>query len=291
MKANFLVFIFYFSVFGFLFSGSFSLKAEEIKTYDKGVISHEKIPDFKKNSKLKTIQTSTNSPAETVKKFYKSLRERRFREALMMTNLKSAVETLTDQELLDFQEDFESAASAVPEEIQIGGEIINGNQATVVVKVLNETTNVLEDRMIQLRRDNSSWIILWLDESAEATLKKEGKSYLYQLRIEAYQAETQEILQRMVRAQTIYALQNAGEFADLKTLIQQGLLPEELQNPKLTGYKYKIVLSSNKKSYYITAEPLVYNKTGKLSFLVEVKSLEAEAKLKSKDNKGRPLKD
>jgi hypothetical protein len=291
MKANFLGFIFCFSVFGFLSSSGFILKAEEMKTYDKGVVSREKVFDPRTSLELKTIQTSPDSPAETVKKFYKSLRERRFREALMMTNLKSAVETLTDQELLDFQEDFESAASMVPEEIQISGEIINGNQATVAVKVLNETTNVLEDRMIQLRRDNNSWIILWLDESAEAALKKEGKSYLYQLRIEAYQAETQEILQRMVRAQTIYALQNAGEFADLKTLIQQGLLPEELQNPRLTGYKYKIVLSSDKKSYYITAEPLVYNKTGRLSFLVEVKSLETEAKLRSKDNKGRPLKD
>ncbi|GIU81854.1 MAG: hypothetical protein D6687_02020 [Acidobacteria bacterium] len=288
------LFTFCLSLLVFLsFSSSCNLKAEEIKS--ESVASGEKfldfLPDSKTNAKPKTIQISPGSPAETVRKFYKNLRERRFREALMMTNLKPAIEAMTDEELSDFQTDFESAALEVPEEIQISGEIINGNRATVTVKVLNEITNTLEDKAIQLRRDNDLWIILWLDESAEASLKREGKNYLYQLRIEAYQTQTQELLQRIVRAQTIYALQNEGQFADLRTLIQQGLLPEELQDPKMTGYKYKIVLASNKRSYYITAEPLVYNKTGKLSFLVEVESLEKEAKLKSKDNKGRPLKE
>jgi hypothetical protein len=270
----------------FFLSGSCKLEAEENAKNSENL----SVKLANSNLELKTIQINPNSPAETVKNFYKNLRERKFREALMVTNLKTAIEALTDEELADFKEDFESIAREVPEEVQISGEIINGNQATVTVKALNERTNVLEDRIIQLRKDKDSWIILWLDESAEAALKKEGKSYLYRLRMESYESEAQEVLQRIVRAQTIYALQNEGQFADLKTLIQQGLLPAELQDPKSTGYKYKIVLAGNKKSYYATAEPLTYNKTGKLSFLVEVEAIDKEAKLKSKDNKGLPLK-
>src|SRR5215203_1205320 len=57
-----------------------------------------------------TIDIKPNSPADTVRVFYGHLREKRFRDALFLTNLRPAIEGLTDSELKDFEVDFESIA-------------------------------------------------------------------------------------------------------------------------------------------------------------------------------------
>lgn len=46
-----------------------------------------------------TIDIKPDSPAETVRVFYTRLREGKFREAIHLTNLRPAIEGLTDQEL------------------------------------------------------------------------------------------------------------------------------------------------------------------------------------------------
>lgn len=232
----------------------------------------------------------TDSPANTVRQFYKNLREGRFREAWMMTNLKPAVEQMTDDELMDFREDFEAIADKIPEELQITGEITTEKEATVTIRIFDEDTNSLEDKALKLRKQENSWVILIVDEEAEAFVGREGKNYFYQLKIETHQSEAQLMLQRIIRAQTVYALQNSGQFADLKTLVQSGLLPDDVLDTKSTGYRYKIVLSSDKKRYYATAEPAVYGKTGRLSFLIECDGFDKETRLQSKDNKGKPIK-
>src|SRR5215203_4814501 len=71
-----------------------------------------------------TIDIKPNSPADTVKAFYGHLREKRFREALFLTNLRPAIEGLTDSELKEFEVDFESIAKYVPAQIKINGEIV-----------------------------------------------------------------------------------------------------------------------------------------------------------------------
>src|SRR5215212_8555574 len=76
--------------------------------------------------RLPTIKIEPNSPADTVRVFYKDLREKRFREAIYLTNLRPAIEGLTDSELKEFQLDFEAIAKHVPEQIQINGEIVSG---------------------------------------------------------------------------------------------------------------------------------------------------------------------
>src|SRR5258707_792162 len=68
-------------------------------------------------SKGATIQIDPNGPADTVRAFYRDLREKKFREAIFMTNLRPAIEGLTDSELKDFSVDFEALAGQVPAEI------------------------------------------------------------------------------------------------------------------------------------------------------------------------------
>src|SRR5215204_1057677 len=81
-----------------------------------------------KVSRGATIEIKPNSPADTVRAFYTALRERKFREAIFLTNLRPAIEGLTDTELKEFQLDFEAIAKHVPKEIEINGEIVSGNK-------------------------------------------------------------------------------------------------------------------------------------------------------------------
>jgi len=73
------------------------------------------------SSRGPTIEIKPNSPADTVRAFYTHLRGKRFRDAIFLTNLRPAIEGLTDTELKEFQLDFEAIAIHVPAQIEIKG--------------------------------------------------------------------------------------------------------------------------------------------------------------------------
>jgi hypothetical protein len=244
-----------------------------------------------KNSAGKArIKFAPNSPADTIRMFYKNLREKRFREAMMMTNLRPAIEGLTDAEMEDLRSDFEPLAAQVPAEIEINGEIISNNLATVTAKMPDEETGAPELKEFKLRRENDNWVILTADEAAENVAKKEGKNYFFTLRLDVHHQEAQSMMERIAKAQMVYALQNGGLYGDMQSLIAQNLLPADIQNTRSTGYRFNISLPSDKKSYSATAEPEVYAKSGKLSFLLELNEKDKKTVLKYEDKKGAPLK-
>src|SRR2546423_13430297 len=81
------------------------------------------------------------SPSDVVREFYKAMREHRFKDAWAMTIYKPAVEDLTNEEMEDLKPDFEMKAAQVPEQVEITGERIQGNIATVFVKIpITEST-------------------------------------------------------------------------------------------------------------------------------------------------------
>jgi hypothetical protein len=258
---------------------------EAAKTEEK-----EKSQVVAKNSQSKpTIAIEENSPADTVRAFYKHLREKRFREAIFLTNLRPAIEGLTEAELKDLQVDFESLAQEVPAEIQINGEIISGDKATVTANLPDMKTKKTQIQEIRLEREATAWIIKTLDDKAARLVKKEGNKYFFAVRIEARQDEVRESLERVINAQMVYALKNKGVYADFPALAQNNLLSADMTDAAATGYNYKLILSPDKKKYTVTAEPVAYGKTGKLSFFAEG----AEGKtprLESKDNGGQTLK-
>lgn len=240
--------------------------------------------------KAGSIDITVNSPADSVRKFYANLRERRFREAMMMTNLKAAVEGLTDAEMDDLKGDFEPLAQQVPTELQINGEIVTGNNAIVKIKLTNMDTGQPELMEIKLRKESEDWVVLTGDEKAEEAAKKEGKNYFFVLKIDIHHVEAQKMLERIVKAQAVYALQNGGVFADFQTLISSGYLPEDAQSSQSTGYNFTMTVSANNKKYYANAVPAVYGKTGKISFLAECDGPDKKAQLKAQDMKGQPVK-
>jgi hypothetical protein len=220
-----------------------------------------------------TIDIKPNSPADTVRAFYGHLRDRRFREAIFLTNLRPAVEGLTDAELKEFQLDFEAIAKYVPKEIEINGEITSGDSATVTAKLPTEDLDREEIQEIKLRKDGDVWIILTVDESAEKRIRKEGKNYFRALRIETHQDEARAMLDRVAKAQMAYAAQNQGLYGDMNTLVNAEFLPRDIRSSESTGYQYSVSVSVDRKRYSASAVPAVYGKTGKLSFAVELDGL------------------
>ena len=236
------------------------------------------------------IKVTANSPADAIRTFYKNLRENRFREAIFLTNLRPAVEGLTDAELRDLQVDFANLAQIIPADIQINGEIITNEKATVTAKIPDEQTGEMQVKEFKLAKENGGWKILMVDERDEAVIRREGKNYFFSLRIEVHHSEVEKTMQKIYKAQTVYALQNGGVYADLAELVGKGLLSDAVNDSVSTGYRYNLSLSADKKKYTASAEPMVYDRTGKLSYLLEVGNAKQQPMLKQEDKKGKPLK-
>jgi hypothetical protein len=275
--------------------GGCAVRAAKSEELNAGKTENNQSPTAYKSTELKTstsktmIEIKPESPADTVRVFYKNLREKRFREAMFLTNLRPAIEGLTEDELKDLQVDFEPLAAQVPTEIEINGEIISKNKATVTAKLPDNETGEVKLQKINLREENGVWIILTVDEAAEELVKKEGKNYFLVLRIETHHNEAKAMLNRIAKAQMIYSSQTGGLYGEMSALIEKNLLPDDARTPETTGYNYKIELSPDRKKYAATATPAVYNKTGKLSFWFEADAAK-NSPLKGKDLKGQTPK-
>lgn len=235
-----------------------------------------------------TIEIAPNSPADTVRAFYTRLREGKYREAIHLTNLRPAIEGLTDDELKEFSVDFQAIAKLVPAELEINGEIISGNDATVTAKLPGEDDDNLELQQVRLRKVGEYWVILSADEETEKLIKREGKNYFYALKIETQQEEAKKMLERIAKAQLAHSLQNSGVYAEFPTLIELGYLPADVTTSESTGYSYVLHLGQEKKSYYATATPAAYGKTGKMSYLLQPVP-GSMPRVTSSDNGGQPM--
>jgi hypothetical protein len=206
-----------------------------------------------------------------------------------LTNLRPAIEGLTDTELSDLQLDLSTIARQIPADIEINGEIISGNYATVTAKLPDNETKQLTLQEIRLRKQGDYWMILTVDEESETAIKNEGNKYFFNLRVQTHESEAKAMMERISKAQMVYALQNGGLYGEITTLVENGFLPEDALTAESTGYNYKIFVSPDKKKYFATAEPAAFGKTGKLSFLIELDE-KKNARLSAKENQGQPLK-
>jgi hypothetical protein len=235
-----------------------------------------------------TITIDPNGPADTVRAFYKLLREKKFRDAIFLTNLRPAIEGLTESELKDFAVDFEAIAGDVPAEVQINGEIISGDSATVTAMLPNDDGDKNELQQIKLKKQGDVWVIQTVDPEAEKRIQSEGKQYFYNLRIETHEDEAKKMLERISKAELAYSLQNGGAVTDMQTLIAGGLLPPDVTTSVSTGYDFKLDVAADKRHYSATATPAEYGKSGKSSFLLKLDE-KGISHVTSKDNGGKPL--
>jgi hypothetical protein len=276
---------FLFLLFFVLISAGCAVEAAKTK---EGKPNDKNVADAKETSSNNKITIKTDSPADTVRVFYKDLREGKFRDALFLTNLRPAIEGLNDTELKDLQVDFADLAKNIPADIDINGEIISGDDATVTAKLPDNDTDKIGLQQIKLRRANDVWTILTVDDEAEKIIKREGKDYFFNLKIEVHQREAKKMLDRIAKAEMVYAAQNGGRYAEIPALVEKGFLPEDALSSESTGYVYSVSLDAGGKKYTTQAVPAVYGKTGKLSFGFEVENNRSSS-LKSEDTKGQPV--
>jgi hypothetical protein len=218
-------------------------------------------------------------PSETVRRFYTALRERRFREAFALSVFHPAVESLSPQEFEELRPDFERMATGVPEVIELTGEQVSGEEATVFMK-LGEGRD-LKIEPVYLIREEGAWIVG--DREQREFVRKRGKRFFYETRIEAHHADAEAMMRRITTAEAIYASQHGGRFGDLQALVRAALVPQDILGPDTTGYRFQIKVSPDGRSYAATAEPAAYGRTGRLSFYADPSGLQ------QKDTGGKPL--
>jgi hypothetical protein len=231
----------------------------------------------------------SDSPTATVQEFYKAMRDKRFRDALMMTNLRSAVEKLTAAQMADLAPDFEPMATRVPEKIEINGEQISGTLASVFVKANDPLTSESKLDEVKMRRENNAWVVLTGDQEIETQAKLEGANYFFKLRMETRHADVEDTMKEIMKAELAYMLLHNSDYTDLQVLVKERLLSSDALDPDLMGYRFRSQLSADKKKYTVNAEPVQYGKTGKLSFLLTSGDAKTGFKTQREDRNGQPI--
>jgi hypothetical protein len=223
---------------------------------------------------------AVGSPSGVVREFYRALRERRFREAFAMSIFRSAFEPLSAEEMEELRPDFERRASEVPEHVELTGEQISGDEATVFMKM--GEGDKLKIEPVFLVREKGAWIVG--DREGQKLVEKRGKKFFFDARIDAHHDDVENLLKRIQVMQLVYSSQHDGLFGDLNQLVRAGLVPQDLLSTESTGYQFHIALGDGGKSFQAVAVPARYGRTGRLSFYLDASGLQ------SADNGGKLLK-
>ena len=230
------------------------------------------------------LAQAQRTPTETIREFYKMMREKKFREAFGMSIYRPALEGLSAQEFEDLRPDFERVAFAITEKIpanmDVTGEQISGDSATVFVKVLDPDGKEKVEPATLIKVDNV-WIVG--DKENLALVKKEGKRFFFEARINAHHNDVQDMMTKIMIGQVAYSQSHEGKFGSMAELIAGGYIPKDLEGTDSTGYRFKVVRSADAKTWYATAEPAQHGRTGRLSFYLDASGV------RSGDVGGKPL--
>lgn len=226
-------------------------------------------------------QTTPRTPVEVTREFYKMMREKKFREAFGLSIYRIAIEGLSQQEFDDLQPDFEKMSFALKEAvIDITGEQVSGDTAAVFVKVPQPDGKDKIEPVPLIKLDNA-WIIG--DKDNLELVKKQGKRFFFETRITAHHNDVQDMMTRITLAQVVYSQGHNGQFGNMAELIGGGLIPKDIEGVDTTGYRFQVIRSADGKSWYATAEPVQYGRTGRLSYYLDASGI------RSGDNGGKPL--
>ena len=249
-----------------------------------------KIPRSAATLLLLLLATMSSVPAQTqrgpsdvVREFYKAMREHRFKDAWALTIYKTAVQDLNTEEMEDLRPDFEDRAGKIPAQIEVTGEQIKGNIATVFVKVpVSDATAQVISEPVNLLNSGGSWIIG--TEADEIEVKKKGRRFFLDALIEQRHDDIEQLLKRLIAVEAMYSQQNGGVFGDLAALLKASLMSDDVADPKALGYHFRITVTPGGKGFVATAEPVRYGHSGNLSFWMD-----QSGAIKKADTGGKPV--
>lgn len=233
---------------------------------------------------IAVAQNTPRTPTETTREFYRMMREKKYREAFAMSIYQPAMEGLTAQEFEDLRPDFDRMALAIAEKlpatIDVSGEQISGDVATVFVKVLDADGKEKIETATLIKSSNA-WVVG--DRESLELVRKSGKKFFFEARITAHHNDVQDMMTRISLAQVLYSQNHNGQFGNTAELIAAGVIPKDIEGTESTGYRFQINRSADGKSWYATAEPVQYGRTGRLSFYLDASGI------RNGDVGGKPL--
>jgi hypothetical protein len=221
------------------------------------------------------------TPTQVVRDFYTALREARFRDALMMSVYRPAIEPLSAAELEELRPDFERIATQVPPDFDFTGESISGDEATVFMKSGTEEDRNVKVEPVYLVLSGGSWVVGTRADAAE--VKRQGKKFFFEQRIVAHEQDAEDMLKRIQAAEIAYSVQRNGIVGDLNALVDAGFVPRDILGSATTGYRFTVTVGEGAKSYVARAEPERYGRTGRLSFYMDANGIQR------KDAGGKPI--
>ena len=229
-------------------------------------------------------QNPQRTPTEVTRAFYTMMREKKYREAFAMSIYQPAMEGLSAQEFEDLRPDFDKMAQALierlPAAIDVSGEQISGDLATVFVKVLDADGKEKIEPATLIKVSNA-WVVG--DKDSLEMVKKAGKKFFFEARINAHHNDVQDMMTRISLAQVLYSQNHNKMFGNMAELIAAGVIPKDIEGTESTGYRFQINRSPDGKSWYATAEPVQYGRTGRLSFYLDASGV------RNGDAGGKPL--
>jgi hypothetical protein len=233
---------------------------------------------------IAVAQNPPRTPTETTRAFYTMMREKKYREAFAISIYEPAMEGLSAQELEELRPDFDKMAQAIaeklPANIDVNGEQISGDFATVFVKVVDADGKEKVEPATLIKVSNA-WVVG--DKESLELVKKAGKKFFFEARITAHHNDVQDMMTRISLAQVLYSQSHNGMFGNMAELIAGGMVPKDIETTDSTGYRFQITRAADGKSWYATAEPVQYGRSGRLSFYLDASGV------RSSDTGGKPL--
>lgn len=210
---------------------------------------------------------AADSPTGAVMNFYRALKARQYVEGFRHSVYKSAVEGLSEDELKDLEPDFARTFSQIPDKIEARGEQASGDTATVFLKF----DGIEEPQIVALVRVGKSWLVG--DKETLEQVNSQGRAFFFNTRVMVNEEEVFDTIERLVGAEIIYAQRFQGQYAPMEEMLRLNALPKDVE---AGGYKIDLILSEDRKSFFVTATPHIYGKTGRLSFYADAAATRAE---------------
>ena len=220
------------------------------------------------------------TPSSTVREFYALLRANRFREAFALSVWRPAVEGLSPADFEELRPEFEKFASGMPESVEVTGEQISGDEATVFARLAGDPAGKIDAHPVL--RVGGVWV--YGNRDVQQAVGREGRDFFFKARIDVHHGEVVAVMQRIAEAEALYASTHGGQYAPLDALARESQLSfrEEMRLAESLGYTFRVTLGDGNRSYKINAEPVRYGRTGKLSFVWQ------DGVLQRKDTGGKP---
>jgi hypothetical protein len=186
-----------------------------------------------------------------------------------------AVEKLTAEEIKDLEPEFSRIAEGIPAEVEIRGEQVSGDEATVFVKLPGSD----KPQEMSLIKVDGQWRVG--DKDTFKLVKKEGRDFFFNARIQVSEAEAYQWMEEISGAQALFSIA-MKKFTSLEELIERGGVSRQLLSPE-SGYKFELKLSDDRLKYAVSAIPAQYGRTGRKSYFVDHSGI-----IRAEDKKGQP---